>query len=62
MANATPSRLGQINGANDVDALFLKVFSGEILTTFEEFNVATYTAPVSRTVIAKNSPSAAMLH
>ena len=39
MANATPSRLGQINGANDVDALFLKVFSGEILTTFEEFNV-----------------------
>lgn len=39
MADTTPSRLGQINGANDVDALFLKVFSGEILTTFEEFNV-----------------------
>ena len=37
--NTTPSRLGQINGANDAQALFLKVFSGEILTTFEEMNV-----------------------
>ena len=41
MANGatTPSRLGQIDGAGDVSALFLKVFSGEILTTFEEMNV-----------------------
>lgn len=39
MADTSPSRLGQINGANDVNALFLKVFSGEILTTFEEMNV-----------------------
>jgi len=31
--------LGQINGAGDVNALFLKVFSGEILTTFEEKNI-----------------------
>ena len=37
--NTTASRLGQVNVAGDVDALFLKVFSGEILTTFEEFNV-----------------------
>jgi hypothetical protein len=37
--NAAPSRVGQIEGANDVDALFLKVFSGEILTAFEEKNV-----------------------
>ncbi len=37
--NTTASRLGQINGANDAQALFLKVFSGEILTTFEEMNV-----------------------
>jgi len=37
--NTTASRLGQINAAGDVDALFLKVFSGEILTTFEEMNV-----------------------
>ena len=41
MANGatTPSRLGQVNGAGDASALFLKVFSGEILTTFEEMNV-----------------------
>lgn len=35
MANATPSRLGQINGAGDALALFLKVFSGEVLETFK---------------------------
>jgi hypothetical protein len=34
-----PSRLGQANLAGDVDALFLKVFSGEIITTFEKYNV-----------------------
>lgn len=38
-ANSPASRVGQINSAGDVDALFLKVFSGEILTTFEEYNV-----------------------
>lgn len=35
----TVSRLGQVNAANDVDALFLKVFSGEILQVFEENNI-----------------------
>ena len=34
-----PSRIGQVNLAGDADALFLKVFSGEIITTFEKFNV-----------------------
>lgn len=37
-----PSRLGQAfsNGYGaDADALFLKVFSGEIITTFEKYNV-----------------------
>lgn len=34
MANATPSRIGQALGAGDTRALFLKVFSGEVLTTF----------------------------
>jgi hypothetical protein len=37
--NTSPSRVGQVNSANDVDALFLKKFSGEILQTFEESNV-----------------------
>jgi hypothetical protein len=35
----TPSRIGQNQLAGDVDALFLKVFSGEIIATFEEANV-----------------------
>lgn len=39
MANASVSRIGQINAAGDTQALFLKVFSGEVLTAFEETNV-----------------------
>jgi hypothetical protein len=38
---ATPSRLGQANLAGATDALFLKVFAGEVLTAFE---IATVTA------------------
>lgn len=34
MANANPSRIGQQLGTGDTRALFLKVFSGEVLTTF----------------------------
>lgn len=39
MANATVSRLGQINTAGDDKALFLKVFAGEVLTAFQESTV-----------------------
>lgn len=39
MANATPSRVGQILGSGDTRALFLKVFSGEVLTTFNAATV-----------------------
>lgn len=39
MANATVSNIGQINGAGALDALWLKVFAGEVLTAFEETNV-----------------------
>lgn len=41
MANGdtTPSRVGQVNAAGDANALFLKVFSNEILTTFDEANI-----------------------
>ena len=35
----TPSFLGQSGGSGDKDALFLKVFANEVLTTFEETNV-----------------------
>lgn len=34
MANANPSRLGQANSAGATDALFLKVFSGEVMSAF----------------------------
>ncbi len=34
MANANVSPLGQANGAGALDALFLKVFSGEVLSSF----------------------------
>ena len=39
MSNATPSRLGQANLAGPTDALFLKVFSGEVMSTFNSQTV-----------------------
>ena len=44
MTNTTPSRLGIVNGASPSNfaadnALFLKVFAGEVLTAFDENNV-----------------------
>ena len=39
MSAFTPSRLGQINAAGSTDALFLKVFPGEILGAFNATNV-----------------------
>lgn len=39
MTNATPSRLGFVNGTGEDDAMFLKLFGGEVLTAFEEVNV-----------------------
>ena len=35
MANATVSNLGQANTSGDTQALFLKVFAGEVLTAYE---------------------------
>ena len=34
-----PSRIGQVEASGDADALFLKVFANEVLTSFEESNV-----------------------
>ena len=39
LTNANPSRLGSANLGGDAEALFLKVFSGEVITTFEQANV-----------------------
>jgi len=38
MANAVASRIGSINSASDKNALFLKIFSGEVLATFMREN------------------------
>jgi hypothetical protein len=39
MTAATPSRLGQANETGDAEALFLKVFSGEVLAAFAQQTV-----------------------
>ena len=36
MANANPNFVGQVNNAGAQDALFLKVFAGEVMTAFAE--------------------------
>ena len=39
MANASPVSVGRVNAAGSEDALFLKVFAGEVLTSFERASV-----------------------
>lgn len=39
MTNTNPTRLGQINNAGDAKATFLQVFSGEVITAYDEVNV-----------------------
>ena len=39
MSDANPNRFGQIQGAGDELALFLKIFGGEVLTAYENKNV-----------------------
>jgi hypothetical protein len=39
MANAAPVSVGQVNAAGTEDALFLKVFAGEVLTSFDRASV-----------------------
>lgn len=41
MTDANVTRLGQINGAGEVDATFAKIYAGEVLTAFEEATVMT---------------------
>jgi len=39
MANSTPADIGRVNSAGTEDALFLKVFAGEVLTSFDRASV-----------------------
>ena len=51
MANATVSRLGLVNNTGtSFDALFLKVFSGEVLTAFAENNIFNESMHTVRTI------------
>lgn len=56
MANATVSRVGQADGAGSALALFLKVFSGEILEAFYSVNV-TEGRTLTRTISSGKSAS-----
>jgi hypothetical protein len=72
MANATPISVGRVNASGTEDALFLKVFAGEVLTSFERASVTagaetvrtisngkSATFPVmGRTVAAYHTPGA----
>ena len=56
MANATVSRLGLVNNTGtDFDALFLKTFSGEILTSFAENNIFNETMHTVRAIASGKS-------
>lgn len=52
--NMTPSPPGQVNGAGATDALFLKVFGGEVLSAFRDNNVMS-SRSMSRTISAGKS-------
>jgi len=39
MANASPVSVGRVNASGSEDALFLKVFAGEVLTSFDRASV-----------------------
>ena len=72
MANADPVSVGRVNAGGSEDALFLKVFAGEVLTSFERASVTagaetvrtisngkSATFPVmGRTVAAYHTPGA----
>lgn len=55
MANATVSRLGQVDQVGDVSALFLKVFAGEVITSFE---TSTILKPLTRQRVIQSGKSA----
>ena len=56
MSNATASRLGLVNNSGTgYEALFLKVFSGEVLTAFSENNVFSEALHTVRTISSGKS-------
>ena len=62
MANATPTRLGQNLATGDANALFLKIFSGEVLSAFGRENQMMNMTSVRNIQSGKSSSSAFFLH
>lgn len=60
MTAANPSRLGQANGAGAVDALFLKVFSGEVMSSFNARTVMADKTRVRNITSGKSAQFAAI--
>mgnify|MGYP003643265354 CR=1 FL=1 len=56
MAVAAPASIGRVNASGNEDALFLKVFSGEVLTAFERSSV-TQGAEMVRSISSGKSAS-----
>ena len=56
MTAASPASIGRVNAAGTEDALFLKVFAGEVLTAFERSSV-TQGAEMVRTISSGKSAS-----
>ena len=54
MANASPVSVGKVNAGGSEDALFLKVFAGEVLTSFERAS-ATEGADMVRAIASGKS-------
>ena len=60
MTNAVPSRLGQANLAGDASALFLKVFSGEVMSSFNANTVMSDKTRVRNITSGKSAQFAAI--
>ena len=60
MANATVSSLGQANATGALDTLFLKVFSGEVMSTFNSQTVMKEKTRVRNIVAGKSAQFAAI--
>lgn len=60
MSNANPSRVGQANLAGGTDALFLKVFSGEVMSSFNAKTVMADKTRVRNITSGKSAQFAAI--
>ena len=55
MANAAPASIGRVNASGSEDALFLKVFAGEVITSFNRASVTEGSAMVRSIASGKSA-------